>query len=282
MFKKELILHKEDLLKSYNEGATISQLMHKYDSERHRMIDVLRLAGAIIRPDHLTHSKRYTIDDTFFEKVDTEEKAYILGFLYADGYNDTKHNCIRLTLAETDKIILEKINKILGHNKPLRFYERVSKNPNWQNAWALDIENKKMCLDLEKLGCMKAKTHILEFPTEEQVPSYLHNHFIRGYFDGDGCISSNANVVINNRKPTYTISFVGNLPFLLKVQEILMLKLNFSKTKLSKRYKDRVDTIFSLYYGGNRQLPLFSEYLYKDSTIFLERKKNKFESMCQY
>lgn len=282
MFKKELILQGKDLLESYNEGATISQLMLKYDSDRHRMINVLRIIGATIRPDHLTHAKKYTIDDTFFERVDTEEKAYILGLLYADGYNDTKNSCIRLTLAETDKVILEKINKILGHNKPLRFYERVSKNPNWQDAWALDIENKKMCLDLEKLGCMKAKTHILEFPTEEQVPSYLHHHFIRGYFDGDGCITSSISKVSDKRNPSYGISFVGNLPFLLKIQEILMLKLNFNKTKMSKRHKNRVDTIFTLCYSGNKQVSLYGEYIYKNATIFLDRKKNKFENMCQY
>lgn len=269
MYKKDLILIKDEVLKLYNEGATVTELMKKYSTtNRHLILDIIRLAGGIVRLDYLTCAKKYNIDDTYFEKVDTEDKAYFLGLLYADGYNDTKNNCIRIILAEPDQYILETFKEYLKTNKPLRYYERTSKNPNWKNCWAIDIENKKMCLDLEKLGCMKAKTHILKFPTEEQLPSYLHNHFIRGYFDGDGCITTNSN--------SYFISFVGNADFIKKVQEILIKEINFSKTKLSKRHKDRIDNIVTLIYGGNIQLLRFRDYIYKDATVFLTRKKDKF------
>lgn len=216
--------------------------------------------------------RKYPIQEDFFDKIDTEEKAYVLGLLYADGYNNTDRNSVNLTLKESDKEILNKITAIIQPTKPLGLYKgnRLQKGfENSQNAVSLIIANKHISQRLVELGCGKAKTHNLTFPTEEQVPSCLIRHFIRGYFDGDGSVSG------NKQKQ---FGFVGTIDFLLPLQQILMKELSFSETKLDQRHKDREDSIRALRYCGINQCIKFRDWLYKDATIYLERKYDIFYS----
>ena len=71
--------------------------------------------------------RKYPIVEDFFDKIDTEEKAYILGFLYADGYNDTNKNAVCISLKYDDVEILNTITKIIQPTKPL-FYLDMSPN----------------------------------------------------------------------------------------------------------------------------------------------------------
>ena len=216
--------------------------------------------------------RKYPIQEDFFDKIDTEEKAYVLGLLYADGYNNTDRNSVNLTLKESDKEILNKITAIIQPTKPLGLYKgnRLQKGfENSQNAVSLIIANKHISQRLVELGCGKAKTHSLVFPTEEQVPKELQRHFIRGYFDGDGSVSG------DKQKQ---FGFVGTIDFLLPLQQILMKELSFSETKLDQRHKDRGDSIRALRYCGINQCIKFREWLYKDATIYLERKFDIFYS----
>lgn len=216
--------------------------------------------------------RKYPIQEDFFDKIDTEEKAYVLGLLYADGYNNTDRNSVKLTLKESDKEILEKISSVIQPTKPLGLY-RTNKSQkgfeNSQNAVSLTIANKHISQRLVELGCGKAKTHNLIFPTEEQVPKHLQRHFVRGYFDGDGSVSG------DKQKQ---FCFVGTINFLLPLQQILIEELGFSKTKLDQRHKDREDSIRALRYCGINQCIKFRDWLYEDSTIYLKRKFDVFSS----
>ncbi len=269
------IEEKQEIVKLYQEGLTTRELCKQFnytDNNRHAILNVLKEYSIPIRPDHLTHAFRYPIDITYFEQVDTEDKAYFLGLLYADGANDEKKCSVRLMLAEDDKYILETFKGYLQTTKPLRLYKRSKLNPKWKDCFALDIENKKMSKDLAKLGCMGRKTFKLLFPTF--LPEELQHHFIRGYFDGDGCITYSKK--IPNRSQNIFLSFTGTTEFLLELQKILISNLDFTQTKLSKRHKDRVDNIYTLAYGGNLQAMKFKNWLYKDATIYFTRKYNKF------
>ena len=142
-------------------------------------------------PNRNEGNRKYEVNHNFFNKIDTEEKAYILGFLYADGYVSTKRNLIGLTLQESDIEIITKINKIIHKDKPLVFINTKKYHPgkNWQNSLRMEIASKQMTNDLVRLGCIPNKTYFLKFPAYEIIPEFLFHHFIRGFFDGDGCIS---------------------------------------------------------------------------------------------
>ena len=222
--------------------------------------------------------RKYPIQEDFFDKIDTEEKAYILGLLYADGYNNTDRNSVNLGLKESDKEILDKITNLIQPTKPVQYVDTSASRKNIgfensQNEYRLVIANKHISERLVELGCGKAKTHNLIFPTEEQVPSHLIRHFVRGYFDGDGSVSG------DKQKQ---FCFVGTIDFLLPLQQILVKELNFSKTKLDRRHKDIDNNIRSLRYCGVNQCITFRDWLYKDATIYLERKKNIFDSYISF
>ena len=222
--------------------------------------------------------RKYPIQEDFFDVIDTEEKAYVLGLLYADGYNNTDRNSVSLSLKESDKEILEKVTSLIQPTKPLSYLDTSTQKKtkgfeNSQSQYRLDITNKHVSQRLVELGCGKAKTHNLKFPTEEQVPSHLVRHFIRGYFDGDGSVSG------DKQKQ---FSFVGTIDFLLPLQHVLMKELDFSQTKFDKRHKDRDNNIRSLRYCGNNRCIVFRDWLYKDATIYLERKKNIFDSYISF
>lgn len=218
--------------------------------------------------------RKYPIEEDFFDEIDTEEKAYVLGLLYADGYNNTDRNSVSLGLKETDREILDKITTLIQPTKPLQYVSTSNQRKkkgfeNSQNQYKLVITNKHISQRLVELGCGKAKTHNLKFPTEEQVPSHLIRHFVRGYFDGDGS-------VLGGKQKQ--ISFAGTINFLIPLQQILIEELGFSKTKLIQIHKERVNEIRSLVYSGINQCIIFRDWLYKDATIYLERKYDIFYS----
>lgn len=222
--------------------------------------------------------RKYQIQEDFFDKIDTEEKAYILGLLYADGYNNTDRNSVSLGLKEDDKEILDKITAIIQPDKPLQYIDLSTQKKtkgfeNSQNQYRMVIANKHISQRLVELGCGKAKTHNLTFPIEEQVPSYLIRHFVRGYFDGDGSIS---------KGKISKVDIIGTTTFLEPLQDILFKELSFNKTVLNQRHKERDNNIRSLQICGNKQCIKFRDWLYEDATIYLERKKQVSDSYIFY
>lgn len=216
------------------------------------------------------NSRKYKINEDFFDKIDTEEKAYILGFLYADGNNQVNKTTVSISLKETDKEILEKITKIIQPLKPLQYRDRTKKLKgdfkNSKNQYRLIINNKKISKKLSELGCGKAKSNTIIFPTF--INELLIHHFIRGYFDGDGCVTNSGSNV--------HISILSTVEFLKSLQIILNKVLGFKINKLYKRHKNRDGNVESLTICGNKQISLFRSWLYKDATIFLKTKHDKF------
>lgn len=262
-------LEKIELCRLYETGNyTFTSLAKKYG------VTLQAIKGLLNRRGYKSKSqselqKKYFIDERFFDEIDTEEKAYFLGFLYADGYNDEK-GIIHLTLQEKDVEILKKLKKIIKSDKPLRY---IKKNIG-QNAYSLNIENKHISNKLKELGCTKGKSLTLQFP--EWLDEKLYNHFIRGYFDGDGSIGKYQNIKYNNYNYVFTLE--GNKDFLEMVQNILIKKFNFNKTKFYQKHKGRKSSV-SLRYCGREQLNIIMEWLYKDANIYMERKYNEWKNL---
>lgn len=220
--------------------------------------------------------KKYLLNENYFEVIDTEEKAYFLGFLYADGCNLTNNTSIKLGLQEQDKEILNKFSELVNSNRPLQIDKNESllkKGKNVKTTYIFIINSKKMSDDLIKLGLFHKKTWLLKFPTEEQVPFYLLRHFIRGYFDGDGSISK---VKTSKNNSCLNFNIVGNFEFINSLQSYFVNEIKLNKNKLQYR---KTTQIVSLIYGGNTYICKIREHLYKDATIYLKRKFDKFFSI---
>jgi intein-encoded DNA endonuclease-like protein len=99
----------------------------------------------------------------------------------------------------------------------------------------------------------------------------LISHFIRGYFDGDGCIS------INEKTNTFQVQFIGTESLLTSINGILVMNCDINLAKLGLNHKNNSNNIRTLGYGGRHNIKKIYDYLYNEAHIYMLRKKNKFE-----
>jgi len=203
-------------------------------------------------------------NENFFENIDTEEKAYWLGFIYADGCIH-RNNILSINLSIVDEIHLQKLANIFGRNL-------IKYNSNEFKYILFQIHNSKIYTDLTNHGLEERKTYSDNVTILEYVPDYLMSHFVRGEFDGDGCISKNGK---NKKTSNAKISIVGNPNFLQKLQKIIVKILNLKETKIQQK----PGFCCELEYGGNKQIEKIYNWIYLDATIWLERKRCKFEEI---
>lgn len=141
----------------------------------------IRLAG--LHKGNIIKVKKYTLDINYFKEINTSNKAYILGFIYADGCNTRKG--LQIGISEEDIEVLNFIKQEVNISTPLRFIPKAKNT--WKNKWELVCSSVELSNQLTLLGSPPAKSLILKFP------HFLNNdllpHFIRGFFDGDGSIS---------------------------------------------------------------------------------------------
>jgi len=214
-----------------------------------------------------TVCRKYPLDQTYFDIIDTPDKAYFLGILYADGYNNTKRGAISINLQERDTDILVQLSALIQPSKPLQLV--TYHNSNLSRQYRLTICSRKISTRLSELGCTDKKTFTLKFPTNDQVNKSLLSHFVRGYFDGDGHISKS--------KKKY-FSLVGTNDFLLSLQELLVTELGFNKNKMIPRFPERDNNINTLAYCGRLQCLKFGDWMYRDAELYLKRKKEAFDA----
>lgn len=215
--------------------------------------------------------KIYNLDDTVFNTIDTEEKAYWLGFLMADGYNHQTKNCVALRVQKEDKEILEKYKLFLKTDTPIYTFNRTTKINKLNRSYCeLNICSPKFSESLANIGCVQGKTYTLEFPN---ISKLVEHHFIRGFFDGDGCISITKRKDRTEKSYQYQLNFVGKESVLLKIQDIICENTGVFKTKLRNRENNFAKCIS---WGGRKVCKKILDYLYKDATIYLERKYNKY------
>ena len=266
--KQRRLSHQEksELFRMYETGNYSGNQLSKYFPISQVAINALLRRNGYDAKSASELKRKYPIQEDFFDVIDTEEKAYFLGFLYADGYNNTDRNSVNLSLKEDDKEILEILNNLLQPNKPLQYVE--IKDTNSSNQYRLVIANKHISQKLVELGCDKAKTYSLMFPSEEQVPKHLVRHFVRGYFDGDGWVGEKA------------ISIVSTLNFCNSLAEILKEQFNIN-CYIRARHPERNNTVRMLELN-KKSARTFLKWIYKDSKIHLQRKYDRYLKQIEY
>jgi hypothetical protein len=214
--------------------------------------------------------RKYSLDETVFETVDTEEKAYWLGFLLADGSIQIRKSgqaVIKLSLAIIDYKHLEKWKIFLNTEMPIKKYlVSNGKNDNKSESCEITITSKKIVNDLAKLGIGSNKSHTVKFP---EIREDLVRHMIRGIWDGDG------SVLYRKSKSTHTnhrpeIQLCGNYNICSHVKHYLVNKFNISDVKLHA-----VSTIFLFRYVGQSAKEVL-DFLYSNCNIYLNRKYEKY------
>jgi hypothetical protein len=213
----------------------------------------------------------------FFDKW-TEQMAYILGFWYADGcimISKNKNNAYkRFYIGNTDKQIMNNISEIIGI-KPSTIKPRKH---SYKCSYAINVNSNKFFDFCYSLVGTTDKTHSTHFPN---IPNKYLNHFVRGYFDGDGSIfikkyeSRHGNPIIN-----LSSSFTASNESWMMLNELkkLLMKTVFTGNKKISMQKFSKGFSLELIHASKLvfcqyDTMLLCEWMYKDATIFMERKK---------
>jgi len=227
--------------------------------------------------------RKYTFDFNFFDEIDTEEKAYWLGFIYADGSVALNPHRLRISLVVEGKRHLEKFKDAIGYTgKVLGPYHVSSKNKGGKKTkYTLECCHTGFVEALMKHGVIPNKTFLVSFP---DIPKELRRHFIRGLFDGDGSVSVGTTKYRHKVYKTPTFSICGAVPkFLEDVVDVIVEEANVSKNTVIDRSKEEYDrelknstaSLFS--YSGTPALRI-RDWLYEDSSVSMDCKKEKFYS----
>lgn len=215
-------------------------------------------------------NRKYSVNEQYFNTIDTPEKAYWLGLLWADGNiskttpRSSSPNRLRLSLKADESHHLELLQTHLQSDHPLK--KSVS-SYNSQSV-VLDVNSRPLCEALESLG-FGLKSERTNIPEIDHL-----SHFIRGYFDGDGSLSLYTQKVKDWTIHRQEWSLTGEPEFIINVQDFLSKALNLSNTKL-KKYK-RTDKAITLRYGKISDIRSLYDYLYQDASIYMNSKHQKF------
>lgn len=233
------------------------------------------LSGELTKPFG-TKLEHYC-DYDFFHIIDTESKAYWLGFLYADGCV-TDQGVISLLLAGHEKGHLEKYKSALNAEHPIE--ERHDKMRakgkvvRTQHNVKIRLHSKTMAADLYRLGVHPRKSFTLKFPTSDQVPSHLLHHFIRGYFDGDGSISHSCTKRYNGK---WYFSVISSDAFIRGLKNALLASVDITRWTVYPHPESKGTSYFAVLRVPD--INRIRDYLYRDATVYLDRKKAKFEDV---
>jgi intein-encoded DNA endonuclease-like protein len=138
----------------------------------------------------------------------------------------------------------------------------------------LCIGSQYMCNSLNNLGVTTAKTFTLRFP---DIPEKYISHFVRGYFDGDGCISCFHPSDYSDNVSRYQTIFVGNEIFLNNLNEVLNKYIGLGIKNVKK---EKNINLYRLVYSTSDSIKL-ANWMYKSNKIRLERKYKKFQQLLK-
>lgn len=260
------------ILSDFEKDPSVVRISKKYNT-------YTNLVSKILRENNLKvvqGKRKYSYDESYFEKINTEEKAYFFGFICADGHI-TKKSTLSIHIHKRDADILEKFKKSIKYNGEISFRTyKTGKNDNFESA-TLNICHNKIGQDLINLGCIQQKSLKLRFPSENHLPENLLRHFIRGFFDGNGYFSK----YVTNNKEAYCFGISSTLEFTNKLKEIFNSKLDINLYLDNNQHTKIPKNVRKAAAGGKKNLLKFLQWIYADSNIYLDRKYDKYKKFLE-
>lgn len=252
----------DTVLNDYINGNTVKQLSQKYSIRTGTIYSWIKKNNISRQKGPKSLCKNYT----YFDNIDSELKAYFLGYIIADGNVSIINNqyAFKITLQYEDRYIIEKLKEQLCSLNRIRDFEQ--KSPTSDNVYKysyLSIGNKHLVQSLIKLKVIPSKTFNEIIP---EIDVNLLPHLIRGFFDGDG--------IAYKTDKGYSFGFVGNKNILNQIKNILGWENKLSPHFITKG-------IFTVLTSDKEKLLKFYHYMYDNSTFYLKRKHDKLLSIFE-
>lgn len=266
-FQNELY---QRIIKLYQDGFTYNQITEQLLIHEPVIRKTLKKNNIKTR-SYSDNNRRYYRNQHYFDEINTPNKAYVLGILFADGCNHIEHNAITISLQEEDIDTLRAIKNELSYGGPIRENNLNDKNPNWKNQRILVINDQYLSQRLEELGIVNNKSLIVKHP--DYLSNELIPHFIRGYFDGDGCICN-----MDKFKDT-SLSIVGTVDMCQWIENFILsnnISCYYDKSADKRCNKNtkvlRISGVLNSY--------KFLSLIYNNSELKMYRKYQKYLYMC--
>lgn len=236
----------------YLDGLNGSEIADEIGCCSETVYNILKKHDVQRRPRELC-LRKYNLDVNFFNKINTEEKAYWLGFITADGA--IVNSRLNIKLSSKDRVHLEKLSNSLSTDQPI--YDRLSgRKGKMHKSSYLCISSKIIVEDLKNYGIVPRKSLSEEF---FNCSAELQRHYMRGLFDGDGSIGK--------VKYGWKLSMCGSKNLIHDFRDYLVNSLKVTPQKLRNQ-----KNLWYLYVGRKTDIRTVLNYLYQDSTISLDRK----------
>lgn len=268
--KIDLEPYSEEIIGNYSSGKLSSvELADKFNCCPNRVRNFLREKEVIRKPG--VFNRKYSLNENYFEKIDTPNKAYFLGLVCADGYinrdGDGRYK-LDIALQERDGYLLDEFRKDLNYTGGF-IARKKPKGRKAQDMVRLKITSRSLVEPLEEIGLVNNKCK--RGFKADCVPDELFSHFVRGYFDGDGSISVGR---------TVWISFTScNEDLLDKLNDVFPIP-PFEKRCVKEDirvYNGKLyDGCFSLRYSGPCARAVL-KYMYKNKTVYMKRKFERYQ-----
>lgn len=228
-----------------------------YNLNGHQVRNLLKEYGVKQRKK-TNDNRKYKVNDDYFD-IQSSNMAYILGFWAADGNIHSEENRLDLELSSEDYEILEKIKEEIGSERPIKVYQCSSgyvKNKLY--FWSQKI--KKV---FSEYGIVPNKTYSSDFKPPYKLNKQFWIDYIRGFFDGDGCVKKNTSL-------TFELNSI-NKTFLEAIQNYLYEEHDIKTNISTAGMKGRNIELYRLYCYGDSARAIFN-ILYTPNSLFLERK----------
>lgn len=259
------------VIEDYLSGLSADQLAERYGMSDVAVRNYLKKKRVKMRKSNdpiydISRASPYTFNEHWLDELDCPEKFYFLGFFAADGCNLKKYNNAKIKLQSRDLELLEKFKVLLESNRPIYdVYQKAnsSRKENFQRE--LVFTSKYFCEKLEKLGLPERKTYCLHFP--DYIPEEYLRDYIRGVFDGDGCVSV---TYINKARGMTEIA--GHPVFLQELKAVIEKTLPINIV-----YYQNKENCAHLKINRQEDIKIFLDWIYKNSSLYLERKYQKYQ-----
>lgn len=271
--EEKIVIDKNDLILLYEtQGKSTKEIAKNYNTTPKTIRLKLHKYNIKVRTSG-EENRKFVVNETYFDNIDSPNKAYVLGFLSADGYigNNKYGNGIVLGIAlkQEDSYIIDFIKNDMESTHIIK--NKQVKN----NAYSeLNICSRKICDKLGTYGIIQNKSLTLDIKdiilkaniSEELIPSFL-----LGYFDGDGCIYRWQSK--DGKRTQYNISVTGT-------KETCNYFYDFFENKgfLTKRHKNSNNNYTYVISGKNLVIRSLDKLYLSDKlpSVYLTRKHSKY------
>lgn len=262
---------KQEIIKYYlNQPTTIKQVEDKYKLSHPTIVNILK--------DVPKYSKaklnNLNMRERFFQNIDEETKAYFLGLLISDGnvFKDKtgRQASISLTLDLKDEYMLKNFKEALQTNTSICYDGR--------GCGQIAVRSNIMAKDLTQYGVVPRKSFITYLPL---VPQEMMSHLIRGIFDGDGSVLAKPSPRNDgHNRFLHSISFCGSRQLMEDISNYIFNLLHLKQKPTIYDYKDR--KLSGLKISNIEDIRIFGDWMYKNSTIYLKRKKDIYNNFLEH